>query len=216
MAIIANKRSSMTLYSGAMDIYSHRTRIVLAEKGVAVDVINTDSYDKLEDLLELNPYSSSAPTLVDRDLVLYDANIIMEYLDERFPHPPLMPVYPVARAKSRLMIYRIDKEWGALIRQIERGKGEEAQIACKELRAFLIKLAPVFGNSPFFLNDEFTLVDCCIAPILWRLSHWGITLPPTEAKPVLKYASRVFARNSFQASLTEAEQDLRKVKADTA
>lgn len=215
MAIIANKRSIMTLYSGAMDIYSHRARIVLAEKGVAVDVINTDSNDKLEDLLELNPYGN-APTLVDRDLVLYDANIIMEYLDERFPHPPLMPVYPVARAKSRLMIYRIDKEWGGLIRQIEMGKGEEVQIACKELRAFLIKLAPVFGNSAFFLNEEFTLVDCCIAPILWRLSHWGITLPPAEAKSVLKYADRVFARDSFQASLTEAEQDLHKVKVDTA
>jgi RNA polymerase-associated protein len=160
MAIVANKRSIMTLYSGALDIYSHRVRIVLAEKGVAVDVINTDTNEKLEDLLELNPYGN-APTLVDRELVLYDANIIMEYLDERFPHPPLMPVYPVARAKTRLMIYRIDKEWGTLVRQIEMGKGEEVQIACKELRNYLIKLAPVFANSAFFLNEDFTLVDCC-------------------------------------------------------
>jgi stringent starvation protein A len=215
MAIVANKRSIMTLYSGALDIYSHRVRIVLAEKGVAVDVINTDSNDKLEDLLELNPYGN-APTLVDRELVLYDANIIMEYLDERFPHPPLMPVYPVARAKTRLMIYRIDKEWGALVRQIETGKGEEVQTACKELRNYLVKLAPVFANSAFFLNEDFTLVDCCIAPILWRLPAWGITLPP-EAKAVMKYAARVFERDSFQASLTEREQDLRKVaKAETA
>jgi stringent starvation protein A len=215
MAIVANKRSIMTLYSGALDIYSHRVRIVLAEKGVAVDVINTDSNDKLEDLLELNPYGS-APTLVDRDLVLYDANIIMEYLDERFPHPPLMPVYPVARAKTRLMIYRIDKEWGALVRQIESGKADQLQQASKELKNYLVKLAPVFANSAFFLNEEFTLVDCCIAPILWRLPAWGITLPP-EAKAVMKYAERVFQRDSFQASLTEAEQDLRKVaKADTA
>lgn len=215
MAIVANKRSIMTLYSGALDIYSHRVRIVLAEKGVAVDVINTDTNEKLEDLLELNPYGS-APTLVDRELVLYDANIIMEYLDERFPHPPLMPVYPVARAKTRLMIYRIDKEWGILVRQIETGKGEEAQTACKELRNYLIKLAPVFANSAFFLNEDFTLVDCCIAPILWRLPAWGITLPP-EAKAVTKYAARVFERDSFQASLTEREQDLRKVaKAETA
>lgn len=215
MAIVANKRSIMTLYSASMDIFSHRVRIVLAEKGVAVDVINADSADKMEDLLELNPYGN-APTLVDRELVLYDANIIMEYLDERFPHPPLMPVYPVARAKTRLMIYRIDKEWSVLVRQIESGKSDEVQAACKELKNYLVKLAPVFGNSAFFLNEDFTLVDCCIAPILWRLPAWGITLPP-EAKAVMKYAERVFERDSFQASLTEAEQDLRKVaKAETA
>ncbi len=215
MAVIANKRSIMTLYSGALDIFSHRVRIVLAEKGVSVDVINTDSNDKLEDLLELNPYGTT-PTLVDRELVLYDANIIMEYLDERFPHPPLMPVYPVARAKTRLMIYRIDREWGDLVRKIETGKAADVQVALKELRNYLVKLAPVFNSSAFFLNEEFSLVDCCIAPILWRLPAWGITLPP-EAKAVYKYAERIFARDSFQASLTEAEQDLRKaVKTETA
>jgi len=217
MAIIANKRSIMTLYSGALDIFSHRVRIVLAEKGVSVDVINIDinDKDKLEELLELNPYASS-PTLVDRELVLYDANIIMEYLDERFPHPPLMPVYPVARAKTRLMIHRIDREWSELVRKIEQGKAAESQAACKELRNYLIKLAPVFNSAAFFLNDEFSLIDCCIAPVLWRLPSWGIILPP-EAKAVTKYAERMFARDSFQASLTEAEQDLRKTqKAETA
>lgn len=210
MAIIANKRSIMTLYSGSVDIFSHRVRIVLAEKGVSVEVINTDvsGKDKLEDLLELNPYGNS-PTLVDRELVLYDANIIMEYLDERFPHPPLMPVYPVARAKTRLMIYRIDREWGDLVRKIESGKPAESQAATKELRNYLIKLAPVFSNSAYFLNEEFSLLDCCIAPILWRLPAWGISLPP-EAKAVVKYAEKIFVRDSFQASLTEAEQDLRK------
>jgi stringent starvation protein A len=211
MAIVANKRSIMTLYSGSQDIFSHRVRIVLAEKGVSVEVIHTDfnDKDKLEDLLELNPYGST-PTLVDRELVLYDANIIMEYLDERFPHPPLMPVYPVARAKTRLMIYRIDREWSELVRKIEHGKPAESQTACKELQHYLMKLAPVFNNSAFFLNEDFSLVDCCIAPILWRLPTWGITLPP-EAKAVNKYAERIFARDSFQASLTEAEQDLRKM-----
>lgn len=208
MAIIANKRSIMTLYSNALDVYSHRVRIVLAEKGVSVDVINTVSNDRLEDLYELNPYGT-VPTLVDRELVLYDSNIIMEYLDERFPHPPLMPVYPVARAKTRLMIYRIDREWGDLVRKIEKGKPEMVETACKELRNYLIKLTPVFGSSPFFLNDEFSLIDCCIAPILWRLPAWGISLPP-EAKAIYKYAERIFARDSFQASLTEAEQELRK------
>lgn len=217
MAIVANKRSIMTLYSGAVDIFSHRVRIVLAEKGVSVDVINTDvnDKDKLEELLELNPYGS-APTLVDRELVLYDANIIMEYLDERFPHPPLMPVYPVARAKTRLMIHRIDREWSELVQKIEKGKAAESQAACKELKNYLVKLAPVFSSSPFFLNDEFSLIDCCIAPILWRLPAWGIVLPP-EAKAVTKYSDRIFARDSFQASLTESEQDLRKLqKAETA
>lgn len=211
MAIVANKRSIMTLYSGALDIYSHRVRIVLAEKGVSVEVINTDvsDKDKLEDLLELNPYGSS-PTLVDRELVLYDANIIMEYLDERFPHPPLMPVYPVARAKTRLMIYRIDREWGDLVRIIEGGKPADVQTASKELKNYLVKLAPVFNSSAYFLNEDFSLVDCCIAPILWRLPSWGIALPP-EAKAVYKYAERIFARDSFQASLTEAEQDLKKI-----
>lgn len=210
MAIVANKRSIMTLYSGSVDIFSHRVRIVLAEKGVSVEVINTDvsDKDKLEDLLELNPYGNS-PTLVDRELVLYDANIIMEYLDERFPHPPLMPVYPVARAKTRLMIYRIDREWGSLVRKIETGKTADVQIASKELRNYLIKLAPVFSNSAYFLNEDFSLVDCCIAPILWRLPAWGITLP-SDAKAVMKYAEKIFARDSFQASLTEAEQELRR------
>lgn len=214
MAIVTNKRSVMTLYSGALDIYSHRVRIVLAEKGVSVDVIHVDGNDKLEDLLQLNPYGTT-PTLVDRELVLYDANIIMEYLDERFPHPPLMPVYPVARAKTRLMIYRIDREWGDLVRKIEKGKTAEVQAATKELRSHLIKLAPVFNSSPFFMNDEFSLMDSCIAPILWRIPSWGIVLPP-EAKAVMKYAERIFARDSFQASLTESEQDLRKAKAEIA
>lgn len=209
MATIANKRSIMTLYSGATDIYSHRVRVGFAEKGVPADFISVDSNEKLEDLCELNPYGST-PTLVDRELVLFDANIIMEYLDERFPHPPLMPVYPVARAKTRLMIYRIDREWGDLIRKIEKGKPDVAQAAAKELRNYLIKLAPIFNNSPYFINDEFSLLDCCIAPILWRLPAWGITLPP-EAKAITKYAERIFARESFQASLTEAEQDLRKL-----
>ncbi len=204
----------MTLYSSGLDIMSHRVRIVLAEKGVSFDVITVNSNEQLQDLNELNPYGTT-PTLVDRELVLYDANIIMEYLDERFPHPPLMPVYPVARAKTRLMIYRIDREWSSLIRKIENGKPADAQAASKELRNYLIKLVPVFNSSAFFLNEEFSLIDCCITPILWRLSSWGITLP-SEAKAVYKYAERMFARDSFQASLTEAEQDLHQATKETA
>ncbi|MBA3660253.1 MAG: glutathione S-transferase N-terminal domain-containing protein [Gammaproteobacteria bacterium] len=216
MAIITNKRSVMTLYSGASDIYSHRVRIVLAEKGVSYEVINVESRGKPEDLLELNPYGN-VPTLIDRELVLYESNIITEYLDERFPHPPLMPVYPVARAKARLVIYRFDREWTPLVRKLEIGKGADLKAAAKELTSYLVQLIPAFTSSPYFMGDEFTLVDCCIAPVLWRLPAWGITLTSTETKAINKYAERVFERDSFQASLTETEQELRKIAtAETA
>lgn len=209
MAIITNKRSVMTLYSGAVDILSHRVRIVLAEKGVSYEVINVESRGKPEDLLELNPYGS-VPTLVDRELALYEPSIITEYLDERFPHPPLMPVYPVARAKARLIIYRFDREWGPLIRKLEAGKANDIRVAAKELAGYLTQLVPAFNSSVYFMGDEFTLVDCCIAPVLWRLPAWGITFSPAETKVINKYTDRVFQRDSFQASLTEAEQELRK------
>ncbi|MBX3709340.1 MAG: glutathione S-transferase N-terminal domain-containing protein [Gammaproteobacteria bacterium] len=210
MAIITNKRSVMTLYSGAIDILSHRVRIVLAEKGVSYEVINVELRGKSEDLLELNPYGS-VPTLVDRELALYEPNIIAEYLDERFPHPPLMPVYPVARAKARLIVYRFDREWGPLIRKLESGKVNDIRVAAKELISYILQLMPVFSSSPYFLGDDFTLVDCCLAPVLWRLPAWGITFSPTEAKVINKYAERLFQRDSFQASLTESEQELRKL-----
>lgn len=206
----------MTLYSGAVDIHSHRVRIVLAEKGVSYEVINIESRGKPEDLLELNPYGN-VPTLVDRELALYEPNIISEYLDERFPHPPLMPVYPVARAKARLIIYRFDREWGPLIRKIETGKTTDIRGAAKELASYILQLVPVFNASSYFMGDEFTLVDCCIAPVLWRLPAWGITFLPADTKAINKYANRVFQRDSFQASLTESEQELRKsAKIETA
>lgn len=213
MAIITNKRSVMTLYSGATDLHSHRVRIVLAEKGVPYEVINVESRGKPEDLLELNPYGS-IPTLVDRELALYESSIITEYLDERFPHPPLMPVYPVARAKARLIIHRFDREWSPLIRKLETGKMVDTRAAAKELSGYLSQLVPVFQASPYFLGDEFTLVDCCIAPVLWRLPIWGITLSPVEMKTINKYAERVFQRDSFQASLTELEQEQRKLASE--
>lgn len=210
MAIITNKRSVMTLYSGAVDLLSHRVRIVLAEKGVSYEVINVEARGKPEDLLELNPYGN-VPTLVDRELALYEPTIITEYLDERFPHPPLMPVYPVARAKARLIIHRLDKELGPLIRKLESSKTADLRAVAKDLASYLLQLVPVFSSSPYFMGDEFTLVDCCIAPILWRLPMWGITFSPAETKTINKYAERVFQRDSFQASLTEAEQELRKL-----
>ncbi len=206
MAVVA-KRSLMTMYSGADDIYSHQVRIVLAEKGVNFETIEvTDDY-KPEDLMDLNPYNT-VPTLVDRELVLFEARIIMEYLDERFPHPPLMPVYPVARARSRLMMHRVEKDWYSLINVINRGKEKEAERARKELKESLITLAPVFSETPFFLSEEFSLVDCCLAPLLWRLKSMNIELTGRGAKEVQGYMERLFERDSFQASLTSTEREL--------
>jgi len=202
------KRSVMVLYSGSMDIYSHQVRIVLAEKGVSVDVLNVDENHPCEDLIELNPYNT-LPTLVDRELILYNANVIMEYLDERFPHPPLLPVYPIARARCRLMMYRIKRDWYALLDRIHGEDAKAAKAAASELKDGLVALAPVFSSSPYFLSDDFTLVDCCIAPILWRLPQLGIDLP-RSAKPVQQYADRVFERESFQVSLSEPERELRE------
>jgi stringent starvation protein A len=201
------KRSVMTLYSGGLCPYSHRVRIVLAEKGVSVDILNVDFDNFPQELLELNPYQT-VPTLVDRDLVLYQSNIIMEYLDERFPHPPLLPVYPVARAKSRLMMYRIDRDWYELVVNIEEGK-KTADANRKELRESLISLSPVFADMKYFLSEDFSMVDCYLAPLLWRLPALGIELP-NSATAIKNYAARIFRRESFQASLTEAERELRE------
>lgn len=207
MALPASKRSVMTLYSGAFDPYSHRVRLVLAEKGVNVDVIDVNPAETPADLLQLNPYGTF-PTMVDRDLVLYEPNIIIEYLDERFPHPPLLPVYPVARAKSRQMMFRIERDWYSLLQQIENGGNErEAKVARKQLQDSLVSLAPLFAGKPYFLSDEFTLVDCCIAPLLWRLPKLGIELP-AAAKAITSYADRLFKRPTFKASLSEAELEL--------
>ena len=209
MGVVA-KRSSMTFYSDGTSHYSHRVRIVLAEKGVAVETIDVDSDNKPEDLAALNPYNT-LPTLVDRDLVLYEADIMMEYLDERFPHPPLFPVYPVARAQSRLWIFRIQKDWCSLVDSIMAGSGMSSQVekTRKNLRESLISIAPIFGEKPFFMSDEFTIVDCCVTPILWRLPVMGIELPKTKTtKPLLDYRDRLFERESVMASLSEQEKEM--------
>ena len=208
MAEVA-KRSIMTLYSSNLDIYSHQVRIVLAEKGVNFEVIDVEPNNKPEDLADLNPYNT-VPTLVDRDLVLFEARIIMEYLDERFPHPPLMPVYPVARARSRLMMHRVERDWYSLMKIIVDPKVKEINLekAKKDLKDSLITLGPVFSDTPFFLSEEFTLVDCCLAPLLWRLDSMDIELNGRGSKEVLSYMDRLFERESFQASLTMLEQEL--------
>lgn len=206
MAVAANKRSIMTLFSDTLDIYSHQVRIVLAEKGVGVEINYTDPSNVPEDLIDLNPYGT-VPTLVDRELVLYHSHIIMEYLDERFPHPPLMPVYPVSRGQSRLMMHRIEKDWYELAAKIFKGEGD-VDASRNELRESLLALAPVFAEMPYFMSEEFSLVDCYLAPLLWRLPALGIELSGSGSKELNEYMKRLFSRSSFKASLTDQEREI--------
>jgi len=208
MAVASNKRPVMTFYSDALSAYSHRVRIVLAEKNITVEITDVDPLNIPEDLMDLNPYGT-LPTLVDRDLTLYESRIIMEYLDERFPHPPLLPVDPVSRAKARLFLHRVDKDWYTLADTVLSGRKDPAARARKELRESLITTAPVFDAKPYFMSDELTLVDCSLAALLWRLPALGIDLPDPANKLVHDYAERLFERESFQLSLSEVERELR-------
>lgn len=209
MAIVA-RRSTMTLFSDAACQYSHRVRMVLAEKGVAVEIEEVVPGLVLEELAELNPYGTT-PTLADRDLALYDTMVMMEYLDERFPHPPLLPVYPVARAHSRQYMHRIERDWCAVAEEVLRGADiKRAERLRQELRDSLLGVAAVFADKPFFMSDEFTLVDCCMAPLLWRLDVLGVKLPNVrQAKPLVSYMQRLFDRPAFRASLTDTERSMR-------
>ncbi|MDG1064660.1 MAG: glutathione S-transferase N-terminal domain-containing protein [Luminiphilus sp.] len=207
---VVSKRSSMTLFSDSTNHYSHRVRIVLAEKGVTVDLIESDSGIAPAELADVNPYNTM-PTLVDRDLVLYESKVMMEYLDERFPHPPLLPVYPVARAESRLLMYRIERDWCSLVDAIQNSRSENVVTkSAKELRDGFMAIAPIFAEKPYFMSEEFTLVDCCIAPILWRLPSLGVDIRPgKQSKPLLAYMDSLFRRESFQESLTVHEREMR-------
>lgn len=197
----ASKRAIPTLFSEKTDIYSHQVRIVLAEKGVAYEIENITPETISEDLMEVNP-RGTVPTLVDRDLVLSNARIIMEYLDERFPHPPLMPVYPVLRAQCRLNMHRIQNDWYSLIDQVDKDPtSPESQKILKQLREEILALAPVFADSTYFLSDDFSLVDCYIAPLLWRMHNLGIEFTGTGSRAIKTYMSRVFKRDSFIQSV---------------
>ncbi|MFP6822283.1 MAG: glutathione S-transferase N-terminal domain-containing protein [Pseudomonadales bacterium] len=207
----ATKRASMTLFSDPRDHYSHRVRMVLCEKGVAVDVVDVDPLQIPENLSEVNAYGT-LPTLLDRELVLYKSTVIMEYLDERFPHPPLLPVYPVARAQCRLLMHRIELDWSKRVDVLMAGRGRETAMdkARKELRESLTAIAPVFADRSFFMNDEFTLVDCFVAPILWRLNALDLKMSARQLKPMQRYMNDMFERDTFQESLTEPEVDMRE------
>lgn len=205
MATAASRKSVMTLFCSPTCAYSHRARFVLLEKGISADVEYIDASHPPEDLLELNPYGTT-PTMVDRDLVLYDSRIIMEYLDERFPHPPLHPMDPVSRARARMMVHRIDQDWYSLLEEIERTPDKKAGKPRKMLRESLVAAIPVFAARLYFLSDEFSLVDCVIGPLLWRLPMLGIDLPK-QADPIKSYAARLFERDGFQLSLSEQERE---------
>ncbi|WP_121410366.1 glutathione S-transferase N-terminal domain-containing protein [Pseudomonas aeruginosa] len=201
--------NKLTCYSDPADHYCHRIRLVLAEKNVAVEVIDIEAGRCPPMLAEVNPYGS-VPTLVDRDLALYEPTVVMEYLDERYPHPPLLPDYPVKRANSRLLIHRIQRDWCSLVDRILDARSKEAERvqARKELRESLTGVSPLFADKAYFLSEDFSLVDCCLLPILWRLPLLGIELP-RQAKPLLDYMERGFARESFRASLSSVERDMR-------
>lgn len=209
MPPVSNRRSTMVLYSEPNNIYCHQVRIVLAEKGITHDTEEVHPQTKPEVISEMNPYNR-VPILLDRDLVLYQANIIMEYLDERFPHPPLLPVYPVARAKFRLMLYRIEKDWYTLLHQIAVTSGAQANKTRKILRDSILSVLPIFEEKPFFFSEEFSLVDCYLGPFFWRLPCYGVLLPPQQSKAIKAYEDRIFSRPSFRDTLTPEEQKLRE------
>ena len=214
MGAITNRRSIMTLFSGPTDHWSHRVRLVLAEKGINVDITDVLGDKIPEDLIDLNPYSTT-PTIVDRDLVLYDSRVIIEYLDERFPHPPLMPVDPVLRAQFRLALHRIELDWYVLLSKIENEKKKRnsdnkiINAGIRRIKESILSSIEILGPNPYFLSDEFSLVDCTVAPVLWRLNYLGISLPRT-AKGLESYMDRVFSRDSFQKSLSELEREYRE------
>jgi len=199
----------MTLYSGSTCPFSQRCRIVLFEKGMDFEIIDVDIHNKPEDLAVMNPYNE-VPVLVERDLILHESNIINEYIDERFPHPQLMPADPVMRARARLFLFRFEQELFVHVKTLENGaSGKEANKAREAIRDGLITIAPIFAKQKFMLGEEFSMIDVAIAPLMWRLEHYGVDLGKNAA-PILKYAERLFQRQSFIDSLTPAEKAMRK------
>ena len=201
----------MALYSSENCLDCHRVRFVLAEKGINVEIIHVEQ-DRAAtaDLAELNPYSET-PTLVDRDMVLYGTWVVVDYLDERYPHPPLMPVDPVSRSRLRLAMYRVQRDWVDAGKVIESSGGEKKVATSKKaLRDSLVAADDMFGLTPFLLNDELSLADCALVPLLWRLPAYGVELSAKVAPNVNKYMDRMFRRDSFQRSLTEVERAMRE------
>jgi RNA polymerase-associated protein len=206
VANIITRKSGMTLFSSPTCPMSHCARFVLHEKAIAADIEYYDPANAPEELLELNP-SGVSPTLIERELVLYDSRIIMEYLDERFPHPPLHQMDPVSRANARMIIKRIDQDWYQLLDEITSSGEKKAAKAKKTLREGLLAATPLFADRPYFMSDEFSLIDCVVAPLLWRLPSIGIDVS-THSEAIGNYAQRIFKRVAFKRSLSEAEKDM--------
>ncbi|WP_028454552.1 glutathione S-transferase N-terminal domain-containing protein [Chitinilyticum litopenaei] len=200
----------MKLYSGTACPFSHRCRIVLFEKGMDFEILDVDIHSKPEDLAVMNPYNE-VPVLVERELQLYESNIINEYIDERFPHPQLMPADPVMRARARLMLFNFERELFIHVKTLEDGSSnkktqEAARVA---IRDSLTQIAPIFARQKYMLGEEFSMLDVAIGPLLWRLEHYGIEITKAMA-PVLKYGERLFSRQAFIDSLTANEKAMRK------
>jgi len=206
MAASPRMRNAMTLFSSVDDVLCHRVRLVLAAKGVAYDLIPVDAQNPPPDLIDLNPYHS-VPTLVERDQVLYAASVVSEYLDERYPHPPLMPVDPLSRARLRLAMLRIEHDWVPQVQAIQVGSRQHAEAARKRLKELLTASVPLFKASKFFLNPEMSLADCAMAPIIWRLPALDVPLPK-DGKVIEEYGNRIFRNPGFLRSLTPQEKQL--------
>lgn len=198
----------MTLYSGTTCPFSQRCRIVLFEKGMDFQIMDVDLFNKPEDLAVMNPYNR-VPVLVERDLILYESNIINEYIDERFPHPQLMPADPVMRARARLFLFRFENEMFCHIDALEKGNQRTADAARNIIRDSLTTISPVFTRQKYMLGEEFSMLDVAIAPLLWRLNHYAIELPKSAA-PLMKYAERIFSRPAFIDAMTPSEKVMRK------
>lgn len=209
MAVSPRMRNALTLFSAVDDVVCHRVRLVLAAKGVTYDFIAVDPQDPPEDLIDLNPYHS-VPTLVERDLVLYAASVVSEYLDERYPHPPLMPVEPLARARLRLAMLRIEHDWVPQVQAIQLGNKQQVDAGRKRLKELVAQTVPLFKAHKFFLNSEMSLADCAMAPIIWRLEALGVGLPK-DGKVIEDYGNRIFRNPGFVRSLTEQEKKLREL-----
>ncbi|MGV8959405.1 MAG: glutathione S-transferase N-terminal domain-containing protein [Stenotrophomonas sp.] len=209
MAASVRMRNTLTLFSANDDVLCHRVRLVLAAKGVTYDYVAVDPQNPPEDLIDLNPYHS-VPTLVERELVLYAASVVSEYLDERYPHPPLMPVDPLSKARVRLAMLRIEHDWVPQVQAIQLGNKTQAEAGRKRLKELVAQSVPLFKASKFFLNPEMSLADCAMAPIIWRLQALGIPLPK-DGKAIEDYGNRIFRNPGFIRSLTDQEKKLREL-----
>lgn len=205
------QRNTLTLFSAPDCVVCHRVRLILAAKGVNYEMVFIEPGNPTEELIELNPYHS-VPTLVERDMVLYAASVVSEYLDERYPHPPLMPVDPLSRARLRLAMLRIEHDWVPHIQAIQHGNKGQADAARRQLRELLLASLPLFKAARFFLNPEMSLADCAVAPIIWRLPALGINLP-RDASAIEEYGQRIFHSPGFARSLTADERLLRELPA---